>query len=525
MAVISTEFESLYQIRYYLLGPEIEAIYGLKQLVVSDPFEGKIGIAPVSAEFEGVIPNSLKVEFEGLQGYRYKINTEQEGLYRIRDTTDVSTEFEGVVKESILAKEFTAEYGIVSKVESKFEVKYQLVTSVITEFEVAYDIVTYNFVTTEFKAVQQYTSALGGSIVNSSSPPFVEFSGIRMGIVEADIAHDESGYLWEATIRLGHISDYAKVAQDERFILDIYGEQYQLLVDAKEMSRTAPAVVTSSLVGLSPTALLDFPRADPHSKTWDTPVYASVAVADAVGTIQWDLVDWEIPAYRLVYEDVAPIEVAQELAEVAGGTIETLPDGSLVARHVYPVPVPDFNTTTPDHVLTEVDDIRQLQEQFVPSRLYNRFLITDNANLDYADRIEFEVDEFDPKQGILRVFLSPWRDDYYLESSNVAMSWTTKELVTDTWPPVDEAAELVEIFDGEGSTQYPIWGLVDVDYESINVSPLTWTEGSESITTAGDANKYGLFYLRYTRKYYKYSIFTSELPSAAQIILVDTSEE
>ena len=361
--------------------------------------------------------------------------------------------------------------------------------------------------------------------VATIQPPYVAFNGIHMGIVEADISHDESGYLWEATIRLGHISDYAKIVQDERFVLNIYGEEYQLIVDSKELNRSAPAVMTSSLVGLSPTALLDFPRADPYTKTWDTPVYASVAAADAVGTIQWDLVDWEIPPYRLVFEDVAPIEVASQLAEVAGGTIETLPDGTLVARHLYPVPVPDYNSATPDHVITEVDDIRQLTEQFVPSKLINRLLITDNENLDFSDKIEFEVDPNDPSRGTLRVFPSPWRTEFYLQASNTAISLSEGEEIYDTYPAVDDDPELIDIFDGQGNTRYPIWGIVEVDYESLDVSPLYWTEGSDSITTAGEANKYGLFYLRYTRRYYQFTIYTSVLPSATQVILVDTSED
>lgn len=525
MALINTEFESSYQIRYYISALDLEGVFAIRQVIASPPFEGNIGIAPVVREFEGVIANGIKFEVTGLHGYSYSIANELEGVYRLRDTIDVSKEFESVSSSTGLSNEVTGTYSIAESIFAEFESVSQMVSSVSKEFEGIVKILDFNPVAKEFTSVQQYSGALGGAIINSATPPFVSFSGIQLGIIEADVSHDEDGYLWEASIKLGSISDYAKIVQDETFILDIYGEQYNLIVDSKELNRSAPAVMTSSLVGLSPTALLDFPRADPYTKTWDTPVYASVAAAHAVGNIQWNLVDWEIPPYRLVFEDVAPIEVASQLAEVAGGTIETLPDGSLIARHLYPVSVPNYGAATPDHVLTEVGDIRQLTEQFVPSKLINRLLITDNENLDFADKIEFEVDENDPAQGTLRVFLSPWRDEFYLQSSNTAISLTPGFIVTETWPLADDPAELVEIFDGQGNVAYPIWGIVDVNYESFDVSPLTWTEGSDSITTSTEANKYGLFYLRYLRKYYQYTIYTSDLPAAAQIILVDTSED
>ena len=168
MALISSEFESLFQIRYYLLGPEIESDYAIRHVIVLDAFEGKTGIAPVVSEFTGVIANGVTKTVTGLQKYRSKINIEKEGVYRVRNTTDVSKEFEGVNTAKGLFKSFEGRYGIASSINMEFESVSRMVTYVSREVEGALSILDYNPVTRQFTSVQQYTGALGGTLINKS---------------------------------------------------------------------------------------------------------------------------------------------------------------------------------------------------------------------------------------------------------------------------------------------------------------------------------------------------------------------
>ena len=317
------------------------------------------------------------------------------------------------------------------------------------------------------------------------------------------------------------------------------GEQYSLLVDAKELDRSSPVSVSATLAGLSPTVRHDFPRADPYTKEWSVPVYAKAAAEAAIGeAIQWDIVNWEIPAYRLVVEAVAPIEVVNMLAEAAGGVVEAALDGTLIVRPLFPVTVPDYATTTPDHTLVETSDMLSLTERFVSGRIYNKFCIKD-SEADYADIIEFTPDPDDPYKGVLRAFPSPWREYVNVvdTSGAVVNVYGTGVPISEEWigardpdPEDIPKGELLEIFEGAGNVQYPIWGITGLVWESEPLGGVTYIPETNTVRMVDDTDLYGLLYIKYTIKYFLYyveldrSIDLSETKNV-QFLMEDTTED
>jgi hypothetical protein len=94
-------------------------------------------------------------------------------------------------------------------------------------------------------------------------------------------------------------------------------------------------------------------------------------------------------------------------------------------------------------------------------------------------------------------------------------------LASDTYDGgADTVGEMVEIVEGVGSTRYPMWGVVDIVWSSNVVSGLTFEAGSKEILS--DSTEYGLIFITYNRKYYKYDV-EGQGGAFAQLLMQDTS--
>ncbi len=78
---------------------------------------------------------------------------------------------------------------------------------------------------------------------------------------------------------------------------------------------------------------------------------------------------------RLSFFNASPIDAVKAIAQAAGGVVETSPGGSLRVRHRFPVPVPDWSTSTPDHILTDTSHNLSVQEKFVFKTRINQVAI------------------------------------------------------------------------------------------------------------------------------------------------------
>lgn len=261
---------------------------------------------------------------------------------------------------------------------------------------------------------------------------------------------------------------------------------------------------------------------------YETSVYARDAVEAALGTvIDWQMVNWIIPPYRLSAENASPLQFARTIVEAAGGVLESKRDGTFLARHRFPVSTLNYETTAPDHVFLEIDKIASVTEQFVPGKIVNRIRITD-TDANFADRIEFVPNENDAQglSGELRVYPSPWRSTLRLLQTSpaqvvtltVANPWERTRLVTEN----DEGlvGELIEIVNGEGNTHYPIDSIENVEWLSVPLGPVTFEPNSTTVRSTLPEEGYGLMRLTYYTRYLSYNAVSTE-PLPAQFILED----
>lgn len=354
--------------------------------------------------------------------------------------------------------------------------KYNMTSGLVAAISSPYKVIDILRATAAVKGIYSLPDY---SVIPITSEPYMEYFGERVKITTADINISEDEYAWKASVVLARISDYAKMKQDQPFAIVIGGERYEFIVDSKQLSRGAPANAAAMVLGISPSAKLNSPRHVSTTYLWDTYVSSADVAQELAPGIVWGILDWTIPAYRLGAQNATPISVLKILAAAVGGLIETRIDGSLYARPRYPVSVPDYATATVDHYLTEGLDILKVDESYLSSETFNRLIISD-VQQSIADSIEWIPDYQDAQTGIVRAYIYPWR-------SAVQLEHTGAPSVTIAGPELGmvQHEEIIEVFQGTGSTQYPIHHIDSVTYEASNIGSIVFDTDSRDFTVSG----------------------------------------
>lgn len=436
-----------------------------------------------------------------------------------------------------LQKTFDISYGLPFKVEHDMvyalnttlkvvhDIAYGLLTNVTALHDMPYDILSVDPVR---RTYDMRYSLLQSSVIDVSGVMEITIPGRAqpIGVRSARVFKDETDAHWTCSISLTDINDYALFVQDDPFTLSLFGEEWEFLVDAKELSRNDPGSWDAKLQGISPTANDDFPRVDQYTQEFPNDITARTAVEGALSiAVEWrDFVDWIIPGGRLSADRASPLDFATTIVEAAGGILEAKKDGTWLVRHKYPVSPQWYDTTTPDNVFNEQDKIFQATEQFVPGQVVNRIRITD-GDANFNDIVEFEPDENNALQGELFIYPGPFRTTVELLTTalpaDITLSATSPQVqqreVTDLVD--EERGVLVEFVNCEATVQYPIYGITEVEWVGIDLGAVTFEEGSTTLNVSGSQG-YSMARIKYTTQYLRYTVLASQ-PIDAQFILED----
>lgn len=336
------------------------------------------------------------------------------------------------------------------------------------------------------------------------------------------LSSDEESVFWQCQLQLAKARDYGRFPRDTAFTLELFGIEYQLVVDSRELSRSMDEagnqIETAMITGLSPACRHTSPRATPFSRTWTEPVTARAAVETILGeAVSWEILDWIIPAYRLAAVNAIPLDLAKQIVGAAGGLLECLPDGHLRARYRFPVSIPDQASVSPDLQLTE-HDIYSVSETPLNDDLRNRFQLVD-VETSYADRLEWIAEEGNPLRGNLAAYLSPWRDDLRITTSR-----GTPPIVY--WPigvSTHLEMETVEFTAGHATTKYPIMSLQNLTWLSTDLGGIVFEPYTSDLTCTApdDYGGYSLALLSYLTKRLDYGVECLNSPIDAQFLLIE----
>ncbi|MEO5362459.1 MAG: discoidin domain-containing protein [Magnetococcus sp. DMHC-8] len=188
-------------------------------------------------------------------------------------------------------------------------------------------------------------------------------------LVSALIRHGREEWCWSAELHLARESDFAALQVDDTVVVQVGGDSFTLLVDGKRLTRHgaegAPGggPVAHILYGISPTARHALPRAGLVNRSWSADQGARSVVESLLAEpVEWLVPDWSIPAGRLVAHALSPLQVVQRIAGEVGGVVQSTMAGRVRVAPGVPQGVSAWPTLTPQHLLTDGEDILSMHE-------------------------------------------------------------------------------------------------------------------------------------------------------------------
>lgn len=346
------------------------------------------------------------------------------------------------------------------------------------------------------------------AVVNS---PELVWHDQRIRIVEATLSCDEESPVWIARVEIAAITDFAAIGIGDTITLALGLETFVLVVDGKTLSRTSVAEQRMELTAVSPVALFDAPFAGTIRYYEAGAVSARAAVEFLIGSVDWSLPDWIIPAGRLMLEGATPLAAARNIVAAIGGIVESNPDGTVVCRHRHPVSIPQYGQAIVAHSLFDAD-VMSAQAQIAPMRGYNRVTIANEEGGagTSADRIEYVADADDAYRGTVRAYLASQRAVVLAHTGHPSTVIATLGAITRT------ETETVEFIEGQASTRYPVTAIVNLAWQHPGLGDVTASGQSLMAATSG----YSLLRITYTTTSLDWRV-ALPIDEEVQFVLVD----
>ena len=346
------------------------------------------------------------------------------------------------------------------------------------------------------------------AVVNS---PELVWHDQRIRIVEATLSCDEESPVWIARVEIAAITDFAAIRIGDTITLALGLETFLLVVDGKTLSRASVAEQRMELTAVSPVALLDAPFAGTIRYYEAGAVSARAAVEFLIGSVDWQLPDWIIPAGRLMLEGATPLAAARNIVAAIGGIVESNPDGTVVCRRRHPVSIPQYGAATVAHSLFDAD-VMSAQAQIAPMRGYNRVTIAneEGSTGTSADRIEYVADADDAYRGTVRAYLASARAVVLAHTGHPSTVIASLGVVIRT------ESETVEFIEGQASTRYPVTAIVNLAWQHTGLGDVTISGQSLTATTSG----YSLLRITYTTTSLNWRV-ALPIDEEVQFVLVD----
>nr|WP_321465170.1 hypothetical protein [uncultured Desulfobulbus sp.] len=326
---------------------------------------------------------------------------------------------------------------------------------------------------------QPWAIAADGTVLRYTVTVFANGQPVRVSHVNIEGGLDESGDVLSCEIH---------VQTEAEYLLCPFGTGLQVKITSQEGTDVFVFVVTDPHIddqhgstsyvieAMSPAVLLGAPYADVIDGEFSG--LASEIAASLAGSlsISWETVDWRIPAASWIASGETPLALLKTLAAAVGAVVQSDPDGAIAIRPRYPVSLPKWETIIADLSLTETLDC--FTNGSTPDHRYgyNRFLVSNQSSS--ADSLTLEQIDITSTVKEVRGYQVPW--DGLFELTHTGGPWVVIESLG---IEEREETETVEFVAGAGTTQYPVYGLVTVDWQQNNLGTITTAEDG-SLTSA-----------------------------------------
>lgn len=339
------------------------------------------------------------------------------------------------------------------------------------------------------KLVSSWSLLADHSLQAVANLPELVWQGQRLRLSQAMLSCDEESPVWIASIELAELADFAAINITDEISLTLGLETFRFIVDGKTLSRESMTSQRCEVTAVSPVALLDAPFAGTLSLHRSEATSAQEAVELLLGSVEWKLPSWLIPAGRLLLENVTPLQAARNITASIGGIIESNPDGSLVARRRHPVSIPQYDIATVAHELFD-SDVITASSRIAPNRGYNRVTIANDegAQTTSNDSIEYVADPQDARRGRVRACPNPERSVLLVHTGHPSTVITARGSVTRT------ETEWLEVIEGKASTRYAVSSITHTQWQHTDLGAVS----AEGKNLTASMPGYSLLLITYT---------------------------
>jgi hypothetical protein len=167
--------------------------------------------------------------------------------------------------------------------------------------------------------------------------------GQDIPITALTISTDADSWAWSLSAGIAGHSAVADISDGMIVEAGIDGYRWEFIAEQTSESQQFPGA-SVTLTGRSQTALLAAPYLLPRDKTNTGTSTAQQLALDELPltgwTLQWSIVDWNIPAGAWTYQGITAIDAISRLAQAAGGIIQSARTGQAIIaqprRKVWP---------------------------------------------------------------------------------------------------------------------------------------------------------------------------------------------
>jgi len=306
----------------------------------------------------------------------------------------------------------------------------------------------------------------------------------------------------------------------ERIVVTINSVDYGFLLE-KRTTSIKNTGKTFNVWGRSKAALLDLPYAAPISDTedsnnfWQAPtvaVNASDIINDLLSgtgiTAQFLIDDFTVYSNNFSVDNETPIRIINRLAAVPGGRVRSGRDGNLIID--YKEYSTDFSADSPLVEFTDVDEIVQLDEEYIEPPGYNKVRVVGfDEGINTADKdiiLELENGQCVAagQEFSLRVYTEPLNLMYTFDTT-IGTFWHVGEYT-------EEISETIFFSEGRGTVEYPITNLLSAVWHGDDLGAITWEVGYRNIIS--EVESFGVLDVTYTTTYNLYTCLILEIGGA-----------
>ena len=320
---------------------------------------------------------------------------------------------------------------------------------------------------------------LSGSATDDATiSPVILNYGRVIDYLSLSLTTDEDSSLWEFQAEIANSADWLALNIGTDISVMIGSEDYHIVIDGRAQSDDGD--YRSHIVsGRSPAAELANGSAAVHFDAGTTSGTLAVSVAGAAGiTLDWQTIDWVLPGTEIGSEMDSPMDRIAMLAEAIGAVVQSAPDGTVIVRPRYPVSPSQYESASPESVISDITQIFSISETYEHRSGQNRIDVMDEGEGNPTYQWETS------SEGAIRVlslWISPWRNVTLKDSGGGHLTALYQGIITDA------LTEEIEIVDGRGSVSKPSFAVSGASWKYVDLGAISIAEGGE-VTTGSAGN-------------------------------------